>query len=82
MTLTQKEAFQSVVNRFPNHTIELNNEWIVLDGKQIQIHWTVDEETWNSSYCGIPAAAELEAMLYEVIYFRVNGKMLWEEEHD
>lgn len=82
MILTQEEAFQSVVDQFSNHTIELNDGYIVVDGKQTQIHWTVDDETWNSSYCNIPASAELKQLLYETVYFHINGKSSWEEEHD
>lgn len=80
MIPAQREAFQRVVDRFPNHTIELNDGYVAVDGKQIRINWPVDEETWNSSYCGIPASQELELMLYEYIYVRIHGKPTWSKE--
>lgn len=93
MIPTQEEAFQSIVDRFPDHTVELGEEWIeqvtkmkrrpvIIDGVvQTNMNWAVmDKEEWEGSYGGIPTHAELTAMVYEAIYYHITGKWHWEED--
>lgn len=94
MIPTQDEAMQSIIDRFPNHTIkfgevEINEDDfrerrpVSIDGVVYGFGWpTMDDETWQGSYAGIPTHVEVVQVVYENIYYRMHGKMPWLEKEN